>query len=199
MGSRSANSLTDLLEELDAGTKSDRVELGDIVKAFQYRGFGPLLILPALLIFLTGHIPGVPAACGILMALISLQIVLGRDHPWLPRRLRRISMPRHRLQRAIERMKPLTRKVDLLLSRRMAIFTTKPSQWITGLITLALAMLIIFIGFIPFLPDLLSIPVFVFALGYSARDGLIISLGYLAAVLVMAWLPRMLPAGWLPV
>ena len=43
--------LTGLLEELDREIEGD-ISLGDILEHFNSRGFGPLLVLPALLVLL---------------------------------------------------------------------------------------------------------------------------------------------------
>ncbi|WP_339927585.1 exopolysaccharide biosynthesis protein, partial [uncultured Cobetia sp.] len=57
--------LTGLLEELDREIEGD-ISLGDILEHFNSRGFGPLLVLPALLVLLpTGAIPGVPTTCAL--------------------------------------------------------------------------------------------------------------------------------------
>src|SRR5262245_28933137 len=81
--------LTSLLSDMDDSVSGQRkVTLADIVDALDRRGFGPLLVMPALVTILpTGAIPGVPALSGGLICLIAVQIVMGRKHPWLPDRI----------------------------------------------------------------------------------------------------------------
>ena len=63
--------LTGLLEELDREIEGD-ISLGDILEHFNSRGFGPLLVLPALLVLLpTGAIPGVPTTCALFIVLTA--------------------------------------------------------------------------------------------------------------------------------
>nr|WP_053070786.1 exopolysaccharide biosynthesis protein [Halomonas sp. PR-M31] len=57
--------LTQLLEQLDDSDSGETIQLQDIVDNFETRGFGPLLVLPALIVLLpTGAIPGIPTCVG---------------------------------------------------------------------------------------------------------------------------------------
>ncbi|MBR9790503.1 MAG: exopolysaccharide biosynthesis protein [Gammaproteobacteria bacterium] len=63
------------------------VSVGDVVNKFESRGFGPFLLLPALIALLpTGAIPGVPSICGVTLCIICLQMAFGDEHPLVTRR-----------------------------------------------------------------------------------------------------------------
>jgi hypothetical protein len=83
------------LEELADGKR--KVCLGDALDAFGKASFGPVLIvLPLIELSPVGGIPGLPTALAVLIALIALQLLLGRDHLWIPALVERRSHDRRR-------------------------------------------------------------------------------------------------------
>lgn len=174
-------SLTGILEGLTAGLETEQITIGHIVEQFKYRGFGPLLLVPALIVILpTGAIPLIPALAGLIIAFVCLQMLIGREHPWLPKRLKEFSIPKSKLENSIRRAKPYTEKIDKILHRRFVFFVNAISKRLTALFCLVLCLVMFFIGFIPMLPATLALPVFFFGLGFIAQDGLIITLGFLS-------------------
>ena len=68
----------------DAGT-DERVCVGDLVDEIDGNAFGPLMLVPALIaVTPASGIPGLTATCGLIIALIAVQIVLRRKALWLP-------------------------------------------------------------------------------------------------------------------
>lgn len=186
-------SLTGVLDMLLDGQKDQRVQLGNVVKQFKYRGFGSLMLVLTLVIMLpTGAIPFVPAISGLLILFISFQILFGYKYPWIPQRLSNLSMSRDKLERGIHKVKPYTQKIDRLLKPRLPYLTHNIVKRITALITIMFATVIILIGFIPLLPATLAIPIFFFGLGYIARDGLLILIGFLSIFISVAGLMTLL-------
>lgn len=192
MNAANPNSLSGLLDNLKSKVNGDPVDVGELVKAFQYRGFGPLLLVPALLVILVGAIPGIPAVGGLVIALISIQIILGREHPWLPKKLRSFSVSGKKLRSGIRIVKPYAEKIDSFIRPRFKILITKFSKRCVAVVTFVLACLTVIIGFIPGLPILAMLPVLFFALGFSARDGLLIGLGLGFVVLGVTLAPLFL-------
>src|SRR6218665_1719688 len=80
------------LEELLGGIrrcagKADKVKVDDIMDAVGGRSFGPLLLLAGVFVSAPGiaDIPGVPTVIGLFVLTISVQLIFGNDHFWLPR------------------------------------------------------------------------------------------------------------------
>ena len=97
--------ITAVLTTLRDDTDNDKISLGDIVSSLEGRGFGPLLMAPALIAFLpSGAIPGIPSLCGILIALIAIQKVFGKSHPWIPSRLRKADFDRERFSDGVDNL-----------------------------------------------------------------------------------------------
>lgn len=178
----SAKNLTGLLDDIESVVKGRNISLGDIVGHFKSRGFGPLLLIPALLLILpTGAIPMVPSLCGLLIGFVCLQMLIGREHPWIPPYIQNFSIPRKTLVNAIKRAKPYTSRIDYVVHKRLEILIGPVSKRLTALICLVLCGFVIVIGFIPMLPAILAVPIMLFGLGYIAQDGLLVAIGFLAA------------------
>ena len=155
------DNLTNTLKSLTKETEGKSVEVEDIISALKHRGFGPLLMAPALLIVLpTGAIPGLPAVCGFMILMISIQILIGKEHPWLPSKFKKISFSKQKLQKTSQAIKPYTQKIDKYVENRLAVFVESAvSKRFVAFISIILSTAIIIIGFVPMMPAILAFPI----------------------------------------
>ena len=175
-----SRTLTSILEGMVVDVAEDKVTIGHIVSHLKHRGFGPLLLIPALLVILpTGAVPMVPAAAGMLIAFVCVQMLIGHQSPWLPRRLRDFSLSKSRLEKTVARATPYAKKIDRVLFKRFLFLVSPLSKRLTAVFCLLLSIAMITIGFIPMLPSMLALPIFFFGLGYIAEDGLVVATGFL--------------------
>src|SRR5690606_20602698 len=86
------HNITEVLEQVEEKTEGEaRISIGEFLDTFEHRGYGPLLLIIALLIVLpTGGIPGIPTLLGLIIILIASQLAWGRSAPWLPKWLRKL-------------------------------------------------------------------------------------------------------------
>lgn len=189
------NGLADIAERIRRKCHgSKRVCIGDVIQALEHRGYGPLLLVPVIIIILpTGAIPGVPDVAAFLMILIAAQMLAGRKSPWVPERLEKMSFKPKRFETAARKAVPWLRKIDGLTHRRAVFFTHAAFQKIIALLLIFQSILIVLIGMIPFVPDLLVLPVLLLALGLSMQDGILALGGFIlmavsaaAAVILLA-------------
>lgn len=179
--------LMSVLQKLRGAGKSSRIRVGDVMAALQDRGFGPLLLVPCIFIMLpTGAIPGVPDVGAIFMILIAVQIIAGRTVPWIPERMEKLSINAKKFDSGVKKVTPAVKKVDSLMRRRATMFTGPVFQKIAAVLIILQSLLVMAIGMIPFLPDLLVAPIFLLALGFTARDGLLSIVGLSLLVLAGA-------------
>lgn len=165
--------LTEILDDLHEGFDESRITMGEIVEHFDDRGFGPLLLAPALIAVLpTGAIPGVPAICAVFIILISGQLLLGRPHPWLPRKVREFSFSKRRFEKGYEKARPWTRRFDRLLLPRLEFLTRDIGTRVVAVISICLALTMIPLELIPLACAIPGLAIACFAIGLSARDGL---------------------------
>ncbi len=154
------------------------VTVGEIVRAMDPSAQPVLLLLPALILVtpLSG-IPGLSSLGGITIALVTIQILLGRSDIWLPDFVLRRHLPAARLAWSLERLD------------RFAVFIEKRSitraEWLLGFPGRQLALITCiscgvampFLELVPFSATTLAVVVSVLAAGLLVRDGLLVAFG----------------------
>lgn len=175
------NGLTSTLNAIqDETQKGDKISVGDIVEALNSRGYGALLIGPALITVLpTGAIPGIPAICSLLIIFISVQILMGRSEPWLPKRFKEISFSRKDFMSKLGKVKPYTKKVDKFFYPRMEYLVRHEIQPFIAVLCIILAINIVVLGWIPFLAMVPAAAILLLGLGLSAKDGLLVGCSFI--------------------
>lgn len=158
--------------------------VSDLVDAMGERSFGPLLLVPSLILVspLSG-IPGLSSAMGLVIALIAGQMLFGRKVVWVPQRLRRQCIARQRVEDAIGFLRPAARVADRLIGPRLSRFTGRPFNLIIAAICTLAGLLTPLLEFTPFASSILAAAVAVFALAFVAQDGLlaIVALSFTAS------------------
>ncbi|WP_155859904.1 exopolysaccharide biosynthesis protein [Kordiimonas gwangyangensis] len=169
------HALTGTLDTIRDGTEGDEISVNALIEALNSRGFGPLLIGPALITILpTGAIPGMPDVCALIVILMSLQILFRRKHPWIPKRLAEFSFSRDKFLSALEKAKPYTRRVDKVIYPRLKYFAREEFEPVIAVMAILLSVCIMIMGFIPFLAALPASGILFLGLGLVGRDGLML-------------------------
>ncbi|MCX2523262.1 exopolysaccharide biosynthesis protein [Larsenimonas rhizosphaerae] len=187
--------LTGLLEALDeqVDARKKEVTLGDVVSIFKGRGFGPLITLPALIAWLpTGAVPGVPSCCGIMIALVSIQLMLGKSSPWLPKRLREVSFGRDKLETVMDKVTPVTRRVDRLIKPRMEWIVDDGALRVLAAFTTLLGIAMIPLEVLPFAAAVPGVTLTLIGVGVAARDGAAVMLGLVISLIGGVWIATMI-------
>ncbi|MBQ2260023.1 MAG: exopolysaccharide biosynthesis protein [Loktanella sp.] len=111
-GDNSHQEIGEIVETLREVGEDKSPTVRDIVEQLGSASFGAMLLVPAMVIASPASgIPVLPTICGLIIALISIQMVFGRDHIWLPDWL-------------------MTRKLDQDRFDRMLHFVRKPVRWV---------------------------------------------------------------------
>jgi hypothetical protein len=146
------------------------VTLAEVLTAVGERSFGALLVILAIPNMVAGLIPGLSIVLGLPLLLVSLQLVVGAERPWLPRRLTRLEIKRSDLRRMLERTRPAVRRLERALQPRLEFLTSPWAERLIGLGCLALSVLV-FLP-IPFANLVPAIGIMLFGFSMLERDGL---------------------------
>jgi len=166
-----------------AEPESGSVTLGELRAAAGDRSFGALLVLLAIPNMVAGLIPGLSILLGLPLILVSLQLLVGADRPWLPRRLARLEIPRADLRRIVGRVQPFLQRLERALKPRLEFLM---APWAERLIGLACLVLSLFVFLpIPFANLLPATGVLLFGFSLLERDGLM-ALAAVGAVWISA-------------
>ena len=187
MSTDNPHNLTEVLDALEDKTEDhDTVEVDDILDAFAGRLFGPLIIIPGLILLTPlGGVPLLPAIMGALVALIAAQRIVGMSKPWVPRRLRERGVQREKMTNAFDKARPWTRRIDKLIKPRLTALTTGPAEYAVALLALLLGASVPVVGLIPFAAMVPGAALTLSGLALIARDGALMIAALLASAAVI--------------
>ena len=177
--------LEDLLGLVEDTVRSDcRVSVGEILDAVGRRSFGPLVLLVGVITLapIVGDIPGVPTMMGVLLLLVAGQILLRKDHIWLPRKILSRSVSREKLCKAIGVMRKPARWADRWIRPRVESLTLGAGFYVVAVTCTLIALLMPFMELIPFSANGAGVALTAFGLALIANDGLLMLVALLATV-----------------
>ncbi len=180
---RATSSLQGVLDLIATlGGENAEVSVDDMVDAVGPRAFGPLLLIPSLIMVspLSG-IPGAPTLAALVIVLVGVQMLLGQERVWLPGFVRRRSLRGAWLRSAAKRLRPLARLVDRLVGPRMEFVVRRPFSLVIAAVCIVMAMAMPPLEFVPMSSTVLATGIALLALALTVRDG-VLALVSLAAI-----------------
>lgn len=174
------NGLGGILDALENACEGETVSLADVMHEIGDRSFSPVLLVVALILVspLSG-IPGLPTMGAMVIALTSVQALIGKRHLWLPGFLMRRRLRTPRFIRAIETLRKPSAWIDKHSHRRLRLLTVEPLIRVPFIVALCVACIIPPLEILPFVTSFAATGLTFLALGVMVRDGLILLLGYL--------------------
>jgi hypothetical protein len=166
--------ISDVLRALVEGA-GPTLSVREIVDALGGRAFAVLVALLGVPNSIP-MVPPIPFICGLLLASVAVQILLGWQAPWLPRRLLDRHIARAEARRAVERALPWIEKLERFSRPRLTFLDSDIGWRVVGgvLFVLALGLIVAapIVGQIP-----LGIAVLLIGFGLVERDGAVIIAG----------------------
>lgn len=177
--------ISEILADLAAHGEGDRIRLGDLLAALGERAFGVMMLVLALPNAIgLGAIPGVSTVFGLPQVVLALQMIVGRERPWLPSQLLDRSVARSDFVSVVAKSTPYLQKFERFLRPRWMALTSYVAERMLGVGFLILATIVslpIVFGNQP--P---AIAIAIIALGMIERDGLVVILGLVSGVVAVA-------------
>ncbi len=162
--------------------RSDKVKLGDILSIAGERIFGFLFVVLALPSALPIPAPGYSIPFGILMLILAVQLIVGCQLPWLPKRMLNSQIKLEQAQGFVKAGIPWLKKIEALTRPRMTyICTSLPGRVLIGLAISAMSVFMMIP--IPGTNTLPAIGIFITAFGLQEDDGFISLAGLIVCVL----------------
>lgn len=157
------------------------LSLGDILAETSERGFNlviALLVLP----FLFPMPPGLTGPFGGACLILSMQMVLGRRSPWLPRKIATYKFPRSFANVLLQNLQRVTRLLEKIARPRLSKIADNYYTWrFNGLCISWLAVLLI--SPVPLTNPIPTIGILILAVATIESDGLLMCIGYIFTVL----------------
>lgn len=174
---QSLEQLLERLEQAAAESEAKHITLKEMMQAIGDRSFGPLLLLGGVILTspLSG-IPGMPTTMSIFVLLIALQLLIHKDHFWLPKWLLKRSVNGRRLYQASRAVRRPARFIDRWTKPRMKFFSGTVSVHLIALLCVFVALGTPAMEVVPFSATLAGAALSIFGLSLITRDGLLVLL-----------------------
>jgi len=183
--------VTDVIDRIDTVAAADMVSVRDVVRAVGQASFLPVLLAPAMAV--VSPLSGVPvfsSICGMMIALVSVQLLFNRKHLWLPGWIMRRRIRGASLRKGTRWLRRPAGFLDRHSRERLSFLVRAPFSWITEATCMMCGMAMPFLELFPLTSSILGGAVTLFALSLLVRDGLIAALAFVSvgwAVLVGWW------------
>lgn len=180
-------SVTEVLEGIEEIAEERReVCIADLLDNYGSRSFGPMMILLALLeLSPLGGIPGVPTALATMIGLIALQLLIGREHVWMPKFVERRTIRSRKLIKATHKLESTAEFIDGLSSRRLQWLTQPPFPRIAAFVVILLCLTVPPLEFLPFASSGPMLAIAVMGLALITRDGLFMLIAFIATLVAL--------------
>ena len=181
--------ISDRLDQLAKDAAGDAVSLDWILGQLHERAFGLFLLvlaLPCCIPFLYG----IPQIVSLPLMFVSVQILMGRQTPWLPEKMAARTVSVEGLHSLARRAGPWLRRIEAVSRPRQTQLTRAPLDRIVGL-----ALVLFSASILVPLPGTNTVPGFavvIVSMGLLQRDGLLVILGMLLGT---AWIASLIFAG----
>jgi hypothetical protein len=188
-GKKRITSLQELLDALEklVGKKAD-VSLGNVLEEIGHRSFGPLLLLAGVIMAAPGigDIPGVPTGVGVFTLLVAGQMLLRRNHVWLPGWLLERAISDDRLAKMIARVRKPARYLDFAVKKRLVALTNDAGALAISATCSAIALFTPFMEVVLFSANVAGAAIAAFGLSLVAHDGVLALIAFvLTAILII--------------
>lgn len=176
---------SEILGSLVAQVGRKDVSVAWLLQRMRLRAYGFALLLFSIPSCLPTP-PGVATACGLILLVVTAQMIVGLQPLRLPRFLARRRLSKADVERFVARAVPWVRRVERIARPRLGFMTGPLGYRLVGVVVMVLS----FIVTLP-IPVLGNMPpaaaTIVIALGLTERDGLIVLIGLLASVAALAF------------
>ena len=172
--------LSERLSRIVDGHGPERLTFSELAAQLHSRAWGGLLLIFAAINVLPLP-PGTSVFFAIPLLIVSAQMVVGRTSPWFPARIDRRGVTKKLLRRLIDKIRWLEVRVDRIFKPRLPGLTGPAAARVVGLICFFLALLAAIP--IPLFHVAPAAAIMLFGLGLIYRDGALIIVASVAAVL----------------
>lgn len=181
---------SELLERLSAealaAPRSDRITCEEFLDKLSECGFALAILLCALPNFFPVNVPGVSTLFSALIGLLTVQLMLGFKHMWLPDFIGKRSFSEKAFAAGLEKCLPMIRKIERVIHPRLEWVTEGIGLKITCLfLLLHTFVLALPLAFIPFSNAIPAYAIALIALGILERDGVVTLIGIIGGTLAI--------------
>ena len=190
MAEEQGHALSDVLDRLQDSAKDDSITVQEVIEKLGRKSFASLMLIFSLISTSPASaIPGITATVAAIVAILVVQMIIGRDCVWLPQFITRRRMSTEKLCKGIGWLRKPVAFVERFLRPRLVFLVHRPWLLLPLILILGLTLFMPFMEVIPTSGSIASAVIAFFAAGLLTRDGglVLVSLAVLLAVPVAVW------------
>ncbi|GAA4447721.1 exopolysaccharide biosynthesis protein [Novipirellula rosea] len=195
-GDGEVHDLRSVLDRVEAAAKDEsKVSIGDVMDRLGKHSFAPMLLLPGLIMVapVIGDIPGVPVMMGLIVILGSVQVVMKRDHFWIPGWLENRKVNSSKVSKTIGWLRKPARFLDRWSKERYTYLVDHAGIYVIAAVCIVIAAATPVMEVVPMSANVAGAAITAFGLAILARDGLIAMLAIAfslltAGLLIYQWI-----------
>lgn len=190
MAEQRTHSLSDVLDQLESAAQGESVPVQEVIEKLGHHSFAALMLVFALIaVSPASAIPGLTATVAVIVFILAVQMMAGRDSVWLPGFVTRRRLSTEKLRSGIGWLRRPVRFVEGFMRQRLTWLLHRPWLLLPLGLILALTLFMPLMEVVPTSGSLASAVIALFAAGLLTRDGaaVIASLMLLSAVPVTVW------------
>ena len=178
MAKHEIESIEEAIEQLEHFAEHHRrVCIADVLDQFGHRSYGPfLVILPLIELTPIGAIPGVPSFLALMIAIIAVQLLLHRDHLWMPDFIQKRSIGGRKLAKALAKIEGIARFLDTWCGGRLTGLTHGIAVQIAALCIILLCLTVPPLEWLPLAASVPMVAIAAFGVALTVRDGLLMAI-----------------------
>ncbi|MFC4174146.1 exopolysaccharide biosynthesis protein [Microvirga sp. GCM10011540] len=190
MAREHTRALSDVLDQLESSAHGESIAVQEVIEKLGHKSFASLMLVFSLISTSPASaIPGITATVAVIVLILVVQMIIGRNCVWLPDFITRRHMSTTKLCKGISWLRKPVRFVERLLRPRLTFLLHRPWLLLPLVLILALTLFMPFMEVIPTSGSIASAVIAFFAAGLLTRDGglVLVSLILLLAVPVAVW------------
>ncbi|MBF9034311.1 exopolysaccharide biosynthesis protein [Rhodobacterales bacterium HKCCE2091] len=172
-----------IVQAMRDAAHGETATIGDLLDEIGKASFVPILLAPALAVVtpLSG-VPLVSSICGLLILILSAQLLFGRRHLWIPDFVLKRELPSDKLKKAAGWLDKPGRWLDRHTHRRMTVLVKPPFDRIIYATCMLCGAAMPVFELVPFTSSILGAAVALLSLTLLVRDGLLATIAYAAII-----------------
>lgn len=181
-------SMSDVVDRIgDIAERQDSVSINDVLEEFGNRSFAPFMLILAIIgVTPVGGIPGVPSFIAASIIAVAAQMMIGRDHIWLPSFITERSAGSDKLLKGNDKLDQMAKALDRMAQGRLQVLASGPFLRVVAGLIIVLCCAVPPFELIPFAAAIPFFSIAILSLAMIVRDGLVMLIGALVSLSAMA-------------
>lgn len=181
MTQESTRALSDVLDQLESSISGDHIRIDEVIDQLGHKSFASLMLVFTLISSSPASaIPGMTAAVAVIVFILVIQMLAGRESVWLPGFITHRKMSSATLRKGIGWLRKPVQFVEQFLKPRLTFLFHRPWIWLPLILILCLTLFMPFMEIVPTSGSIASAVIAFFAAGLLTRDGVLVIISFVA-------------------